>query len=1272
MALIHASLLDNWANLNLSRDKLGELLRRLIHANISLPAIKTIRFLAHESNQLSGWDGTLECQSQVPWIPSNTSVWELGTGSSARQKIRNDFAERREKELLPNWERNKTTYVAVTLRKVDDIANLINELTRDSPWFDVRVIDAQAFEEWIEVSPTVETWLQEQGIGPPPSICTLSRAWGDWSEKTQPPVSTKLVLAGRTQNAADLRSNLASPGSPINVQADSPAEAVAFVYSVIESSDDDLFRDSFLARAIVINRGADAARFRSSPKAQNIILTPPATTESLSLSRCGHTVINTLGNGSLAHRIAIRIIRPLRSDFANALVGMGMSEDEAAVEARACGGSASIWRVWNLYRCADPESEIPDWAKPECSALVVPAVLLGGWNEDSEGDRKIIETISGKTFSDYRYQLNRFVSSDNPLLIKVSDAWVISAPATAFALTSRHITQGHLDAFSKVVKTVFSEVDPTINLPPDERAYAGLKDIHMRNSTWLRDGLAESLLRIAVIGDELERNGVIPQRQSRQIYVDSIVRELPGLREDWRLVASLKDQLPVLAEAAPLPFVEALERLLQGEPEKLRPIFVEGKGLFPDVFHTGLLWALETLAWNPAYLAPVVIILGKLAEIDPGGQLSNRPINTLKEIFLAWRPGTSANLDQRLEALDLVLDRFDEIGWDLLSGILPKSSDVSSPTREPQWRDFGRSQREPLTNAAMWRAYKNYVDRAISHARAQGSRWKTLIDVCDDIPDEWQKSIEGGLIDLAKQGLSQGDRKIIWEAIRRFLNRHRAYAEAPWSLPEERLKRLDGVRQLFEPKDLIDQVAWLFNEDFPDLPVPKTNYETEREQLNNLRNDAIKKVWEIGQAELIKSLVNQVSYVGLVGAHLMPCLNDAKIAIEIMELTRNGTDKEKFFARCLSGSAYDKFGDAWTLILLSKTKDHSWSADELVNALLNFPDARKTFQLLESFTPEIQRVYWVRRPRWLSCKDEDLVAYAIKKLMENGRALDALVSAAQHWKSKEPIVVFELLDLAVQELNDKKDDQTLGNAGFWLNELFKWLRRQPGIDKGQLARREYAYLPLLTGTAERTHLALHEILATDPVFFVRVVSDLYKASSDVNEHYQPTKDERLRAEFAWELLRSWRQPPGVTASGDVDADKLNEWVERARQLAVEVDRNDVTDREIGKVLFYFPSDPNDSVWPHIELRRLLERLQNENLEAGIELEQFNARGVVNKGLFEGGTQERALAEKWRNWALGLGLRWPRTRAVCERIAALWESDAKREDERAKKQRLQMG
>jgi len=1269
MALIHAAVLENWANTNVARDTLGELLRKLIHAHINLSEIRSIRILAHESNQLSGWDGTLECQSSVPWLPSGTSVWELGTGSNARQKIRTDFSERREKELPSSWDREKTTYVAVTLRKLDDISLLINELKADSPWLDVRIVDAQTLEEWIEISPIVETWLQDQGIGPPSTVRTLSTHWRHWSEKTHPPVSTKLILAGRDSVAADLRRNLDSPGAPINIQADSPGEAVAFVYSVVESSDDILFREHFLARSIVINQGGDSSRFRDVANPQNIILCPPATSEALALARSGHTVVNALGNRSPAQRIDIRIARPLRSEFAAALRAMGMSEEAAGVEARACGGSPSIWRVWNLLKVGDPGDEIPDWAKQECSDLVVPAVLLGGWSENSKGDEEAVKAITGQTFEEYRDKLNPFICTDNPLLVKVGDASVISAPATAFALTLRYITQGHLTRLASVVETVFAEVDPTLELPPEERKYAGIKGMRMQHSTWLRDGLAGSLLRIAVIGQQLERNGVIPGGQNCQPYIDSIIRKLPGLREDWRLLASLKDQLPVLAEAAPIPFMEALESLLQGQPEKLEPIFVEGEGIFDHAFHPGLLWALETLAWEPGYLSRVGIILGRLAEIDPGGRLANRPLNSLREIFLAWHPGTSANLDQRLQALDLLLDRFGEIGWNLLSALLPQNSDSASPTNEPLWRDFGRSQKEALTNRIMWKAYENYVDRAIRHAGMRPERWKTLINICDDVSDECQSGIEKGLTELSKSNLSQDERKMIWENLTHFINRHRAYADASWALTEDRLKRIDVVKQCFNPDSLTDKIAWLFNEDFPDLPIPKRDLHVEQEDLNKMRTDAIKDIWQEGQTELIKDLVNKVSFPGLISSHLLALVNNENLAINVLVETNHGTDKEKFFARCLSASAYNQFGDKWTKLLLSKSTDFGWSPNELANALLYYPDSKQTFDLIKSLDVEVDRVYWTKRSRWVHSKDDDVILHAIKKLKENGRAVDALILAEQKWDSKEPALIFEILDQALEELNVGKGETTFGNDSYWIDRLFRWLRGQEKVDKNELARWEYAYLPLLTGTAEKTDLALHQILSTDPSFFIHVLCDLYKPASSSAEDHEVTADARNRAKFAWKMLNSWKQPPGVGDNRQVDRIKLKEWVEKARKLAAETDRVDIADQEIGKVLFHFPSDPNDSLWPHVDLRWLLEDLESENIERGIELEEANSRGVVTKAMFEGGAQERNLAQKWWTMAEKIGLRWPRTRAMFERLAAYWETSAKHEDDRAEKQRL---
>jgi len=112
-------------------------------------------------------------------------------------------------------------------------------------------------------------------------------------------------------------------------------------------------------------------------------------------------------------------------------------------------------------------------------------------------------------------------------------------------------------------------------------------------SEWLRDGLATTLLLFAVWSMQAEIN---LGNETGQEFANRVLNELPGLRTDPRVWTSLKDELPLLAEAAPDPLLGALEHMLEGDGALIRPIFNEHKGfLHPTYYHTGVLWALEML-----------------------------------------------------------------------------------------------------------------------------------------------------------------------------------------------------------------------------------------------------------------------------------------------------------------------------------------------------------------------------------------------------------------------------------------------------------------------------------------------------------------------------------------------------------------------------------------------------------------------------------------------------------------------------------------------------
>jgi hypothetical protein len=169
-------------------------------------------------------------------------------------------------------------------------------------------------------------------------------------------------------------------------------------------------------------------------------------------------------------------------------------------------------------------------------------------------------------------------------------------------------------------REVFGVIDPKAELPPEEWLYEDLKGTR-GHSDWPHSGMAEMLLLIAERGKDARLMGM----PSPQAYADEVVRGLPSLNEDRRVLASLRDQYPRLMEAAPNPFLKSLEGLLEARPDDVRRLFVEGGMLGSAALHTGLLWGLETLAWSPEYLPRVALLLARLARLDSGGRFAIGP-----------------------------------------------------------------------------------------------------------------------------------------------------------------------------------------------------------------------------------------------------------------------------------------------------------------------------------------------------------------------------------------------------------------------------------------------------------------------------------------------------------------------------------------------------------------------------------------------------------------------------------------------------------------------
>ncbi len=1269
MSITQLSELEAWGKTVDAREKLGELMSKLVRASLVPALLREVRFLYGVATQLPSWDGKVDTAAANEFLPEGRSVWELGAGNESLGKIRRDFAKRLGSDMPDGWTREETTYVAVTLAKLQNPEILAAKLKAASTWKNVKIIDAVSIQRWLDLAYSVDVWLYEECTGrSAEGYQTLSRAWSEWSSLTRPPITFNLVATAREMDAERI-CEVVTSGGELQIDADSPDEAVAFVHVALQRLPHDQ-RDSVVARALVISTELAAQRMPMTAAPQILVLKGAAISYAARLGSAGHQVIQVHGKNARSRRSGLALSRQPQREFGQALLRMGLDEQKASVESRACGSSPSVWRIWNLIHIADPTAILPKWADAAHADVVIPAIILGGWSERNPNDTEVVAALSGMSYARFRDRLMRANSIGEPLLEIAGDALVVAAPAVAFALVAKDVGQAVIQQLSIQIKNVFGQIDPQIDLDPDQRMYAGLDGKVLPHSSWLRDGMAGTLLRIAVIGEALEASGALGGGVPRQYFVDSCIRTLPRLTDDHRLLASLRDQLPVLAEAAPEPFLNALETLLQGNPSALKNIFAEGGDLGGHSALPGLLWALETLAWESKLLGRVACVLSDLNDIDPGGRLSNRPVNSLTEIFSAWNPGTTATVQERVDAVRSILDRSPTTGWMLLTKLLPNAQRISSGTHISEWRV---SARPSTSRKDIGSLFGQYVDLAVEYSNGSPSRVAQLIRGYPGFSPKHRAAVEDAIERTMKQ-FPRGVLQDVWHALRHLIARHRELPDAAWALDGEVLNRLQDLCNVLSPDDPLQKHGWLFDDYTPDLPQQRDDYQAYNKEVERRRAVALRDIWS-GQDRLDKllRLVRQSGYPDLIAHPFGEIETDLNILIEVFVETAKVPGSLRIFASALAREAHNAFGQLWADAIhkvISGTKEKSARLDILVTSLLGHPDSVAHFEFVSAFGPELDRVFWERHNGFVSSDDKAVMRWAIRRFVDVGRAGDAVLAIGGANIGLSQGETLHVLDSCWEQINSGTLSPNTSSLGYWIEKTLDALRADPNADSQSIARAEYKWLPILVRHSDDKTLLLHEKLASDAPLFIDIICDLYKPENSERDATE-TSDENAkgRARAAWELLRSWKTPPGVTSDGNIDFTTLAAWVDNARSLAAIEDRRSVTDQHIGYILYHTPPDPEDQAWPHRAIRKLIENLANKNIESGIQVEQTNSRGFTTRGMFDGGAQERVLSQQWRKWSGDVGSRWPRTQALLERIATEWEAEAKREDISAQKNRI---
>jgi len=540
---ITATDIANWADTQQRRcqDTLPELVGRLILAHTA-NAVEEFDFPCGDSVATGGWDGRLKTAVTSPFLPAGASGWEIGTEKSARTKAEEDYTKRVTDPL--GMVASDTTFVFVTPRSFPKRNAWQAEKSAIGIWKDVKVIAADALEQWIAVTPAVGLWLARR-IGKVVSegVRDLEAVWEEWSVGTQPVMTPQIVIGGREQDVEAVQKWIAGSPALLELQGDHPDEAYAFLYSAIATLPDTEKAQAF-ARCVVVESKTEMRQLVNAfPNCPLIIAAPGECLDAAHAAVAkGHHVFISMDATVVSIRNVRRLARPQRDVVESALCEGGLSEAEAQRVARDSGRSIPVLRR-HLFQSNAVSA--PVWAKAESARIILPVLLANAWDEQKEGDRKVIETLTDMGYEAFTKELVPFLSVSDAPVQKVGNVWAIKSPLDAWYLVAPHLTQAQLKPFDAALLAVLTKTDPKYDLEPEKRWAASIYGKANPYSEWLRTGLVESLVLIAVYGSRAPGVG------STQAFADSIVRTVFTNATTWEAWASLKESSPLLAEASP-------------------------------------------------------------------------------------------------------------------------------------------------------------------------------------------------------------------------------------------------------------------------------------------------------------------------------------------------------------------------------------------------------------------------------------------------------------------------------------------------------------------------------------------------------------------------------------------------------------------------------------------------------------------------------------------------------------------------------------------------
>ena len=1231
MELITYEDLTRWADTIESESLLPRLIALLIYE--TAPLSTKIDMPWGSATRLGGYDGKVICAEGTHFVCEGNSVWELGTNKNCKKKADDDYRKRKSNPL--GIDPGECTFYFVTNRvwtKKDDWAH---QKRSEGYWKDVIAYDATTLSQWLSLAPVTSRWLaSRKGMSkiPADGVLTAEEYLKEWCTgpdgiKLQP----GCVTAGRSAEKEQLLTALKGEASLISIKAPSREEAIAFAIASADTFEEEEEKRKFFSRTLIVDEAAIYRQLSTNFLSSHIFIPRFNAANCLSQGVTkGHYVIRPLGMEDRSERVTFSLPPIDPYELLHTLQESGLSFDNAQKLSRGSGRNISV-----LRRLIGFPSDKTKWELRDDTRDLLPALLVGCWDGTNNSDRRLIERVSAMSYDDYEERLYQWKNFEDAPLVEVDRLWRLNSPIDVWNKIGCLLSPPKLDLLKECFKIAF-DIDNSAAEAKLESASG--HDVNNNNgcSGFAKEGLTQSLILIIKISGTSFSYG--------QQWVDEIISKLLSNASGKAWIA-LGRYLPLIAEASPESFLKTVEESLSETDPAIMEMFDANRSSF-GITHSGLLWALEGLAWFPDYLLRVSQILLQLWELDPGGQNANRPLNSLLGIFMPWHPQTLASSNGRLGALRLLTRRNERYAWELLERLLPTGGSMTAEdSYKFRWRVFDQSTEVNVTYKELSESYTAIID--------------LLLELFDGPEDKYCKLVE------AVQYLCPWDRKKVIEwakergatlrqvkyctvhTLRDVLHNHRSYPDANWALPESDLVELEDLYRILQPKDVIRRNLWLFDTfqvDFPEgSQYNPDNWEEEfkkrREREGKERRAALGEIIREKGIEKALEVRGQVKMPRVLGSTLADLICQEEDIEEICTCLND--DQETIdFAYGFVLRKLESEGKVWVKTLIATLQKKAFSDYAIANILVPIAPSKELWAYVSTLGPGVEDEYWRymnQSPYPNSMQDR---VYTIKTLISHDKMALAIQLALYPEKNIPTELLTALLDrvLSLNSLVANNID------GYEVQELIKDLESRDDADLRAVIwiEIESAAMKQYYCTRRPQLKTLEREMISDPGLFVDVLkwsqSQRGCESPLVKDVLDEDKDNLFRYHLMHVIFDYWKSIPGMREDQSIDRTTLESWVEKVRALGESEDILDCVDDRIGLILSRYPR--KSPYWPEEHIFEIIDQVNSRRLNEGYQVGLFNSGGATVRGAYDGGDIERNRAAYFEDLESSYRMKFP--------------------------------